>query len=155
MGQILFWLRGVAGSLGYAVLALHMAVPGCRRPALTNVNGTHPPQLWRPSDRGESQNRTLHGIVSNKTRRKVYILNWSIHNCVRSITFIGIILITFVASIAPRGPWFSATEFKINGYRKGLLSWVLRFFSASNIPPLLLAHMSFILPSTLYNRSCW
>lgn len=76
-------------------LALHMAVKGCRRPSLTHASGTHPPQLWRPSDRGESQTRTFCGIASNKAKPKILPLQFEVYIIVflvplRSIIFIGI-----------------------------------------------------------------
>ena len=44
---------------GWPVSVLRTGVAyGRRRPALTHASGTHPSQLWRPSDRGESQTRT-------------------------------------------------------------------------------------------------
>jgi hypothetical protein len=87
---------------------------GCRRPALTHASGTHPPQLWRPSDRGESQTRTLCGIATNKTKPKIHPLQFEVYIIVfivpsRSITFIRIIfggLHLYIASISPRRAWF-------------------------------------------------
>jgi hypothetical protein len=100
---------------GWPVSVLHMAVKGCRRPALTHASETHPPQLWRPSDRGESQTRTFCGIASNKAKPKILPLQFEVYIIVflvplRGIIFIGIMfggLHLYIASISPRRAWFN------------------------------------------------
>jgi len=133
-----------------------MAVKGCRRPALTHASGTHPPQLWRPSDRGESQTRTLCGIASNKAKPKIHPLQFEVYIIVfivplRSMIFIGIIfggLHLYIASVSPRRAWFDIravhVRFMMDSVVLGQTVRVLRSSPVIIIPSELRIHISFI-----------
>lgn len=115
-----------------------------------------PSQLWRPSDRGESQTRTLYGIASNKTKRKIHPFQLEVYIIVflvplGIITFIGIVfggLHMYIVSISPRRAWFDIravhVRFMMNNFALGQTVRVFRSIPVIIIPSEFHIHISFV-----------